>query len=80
MPREGGRPCGCDPKEDYVCTGHAAHVDDKQTMITEDVFVSGPSTEGWFGISHGDNDHVWLKRFEVEDLIEELQRRLRARE
>jgi hypothetical protein len=31
--REGGRPCGCDPKLDHICEGHAAYRDLEETEV-----------------------------------------------
>lgn len=92
MPREGGRPCGCDPKENYVCTGHEAYVDWSETEIEaagrshhQPLTVQGPDEDGNIAIRRGRADgdapeQIEMSRFVVEDLIEELQRRLRARE
>lgn len=33
LPREGGQPCGCDPKENHPCEEHARFVDESETEI-----------------------------------------------
>lgn len=91
--RESGRPCGCDPKQNHVCTGHQAHVDETETEAAEGysfdnsgagpqkqplvVVVTGPDRDGEIGILAA--DCVYLTRFEAEDLANEILRRLGPR-
>ena len=86
MTRESGRPCGCDPKANHPCTGHAAHVDETKAVFTNgfgvDIVVSGPDTGGVFTLTilnDGEGAVTYIERFQLEDIIDELQRRLRER-
>jgi hypothetical protein len=92
MARDGGRPCGCDPRANHVCESHRAHVDRSETEIEGAyrleggvtvqeliVVVTGPDIDGEFGILGVGGEWTILPRFVAEDLIEELQRRLRER-
>jgi hypothetical protein len=83
MPREGGRPCGCDPRADHVCDRHAGARDGTDSVIgagADSVTVTGPSALGDLTLTISDGEGVvHLPRFVVEDLIWELQRRLALR-
>lgn len=77
MPREGGRTCGCDPNADHVCEGHSLYRD-ARTWNIGGVFIQGPlDPDGRMRI-YGSSENA-LTRFEVEDMIAELERRLRER-
>lgn len=93
LPREGGRACGCDPKVNHTCDGHAGFVDESETEIDGGysfsnelgsqekhplvVVVTGPDREGEIGILA--SDCCYLPRFAAEDLAREILRRLEER-
>lgn len=89
--RDSGRACGCDPSlqrdgrvKGHACEGHAKYEDASSVDVGIDepiVTVRGPlgghirllSTVG------GQQVEFWFDRFEAEDLIYEIQRRLAPR-
>lgn len=92
--RESGRPCGCDPSCDHPCEGHAAHRDDTITTIpcvadelgSVQLAVTGPTDAGTIQLTfqrpmeRGNiGIEIELHRFEAEDLINDLIRRLLPR-
>ena len=87
MARDQGRPCGCDPAANHPCEGHAGFVKEQpatfNAMNRDAVVVDGPDkiglfTIGTFRCGQG-NLLVKVERFVVEDIIEELQARLKER-
>lgn len=87
MVRDSGRTCGCDPAENHVCSDHAAHVDDSVSVFEnaagDNVIVSGPNSDGLFTLAteagYEDGARVQVERFVLEDIINELARRLAER-
>lgn len=84
MARDGGRPCGCDPKINHPCEDHGRHVDETEGVFTgygdTAVFVSGPDKIGLFTIGvRGRETAISVERFVLEDIIADLERRLKER-
>lgn len=93
MTRVGGQPCGCDPAANHVCDEHGRARDTTETEIDgarhrpsgndsiEDMIlvVTGPDADGDIGILGAGGEWSWLPRFVAEDLVDELQRRLKLR-
>jgi hypothetical protein len=93
--RDSGRPCGCDPAAGHPCEAHARARDLSETEVgivtgsnddpdigsvdpvTSVLVVSGPDSDGEIMILGSRT--IWMSRFQVEDLINELRRRLEIR-
>jgi len=90
MPRDSGRPCGCDPKINHVCDSHdgardvtstvfIGHDDAERALVgSANLTVTGPTSKGCIGLSL-DGSWIWFDRFVVEDMLYELQTRLAKR-
>lgn len=87
LPRDGGQPCGCDPKNDYTCEGHAGHEDESTTEIPGAIghhdepltlMIDGPDDRGSIGLLTT-RDCIGMPRFVALDLAREILRRLEPR-
>lgn len=81
-----GRPCGCDPGLDHVCREHAAARDGSETTLRArdgqwnpvHLAIGGPDPDGELYVETQDRV-AYLTRFDADELVEELQRRLKVR-
>lgn len=82
MARGNGRPCGCDPSDDYTCESHRTAFDPSNWRMGE-VAVRGPFHDVCIVIEvmgpKNGASQLRLSRFQAEDLVAEIARRLALR-